>query len=117
MTKNALAGCCALVAVFLMVVGTACGGEQGSTEDTDQKSKLFSVKSQDSAGEDKNPKSQLFATDPFGLESGLAIVKMTHQGKGDFVVNLLSANQEETVPKSQPMEFSGDPSNGEDTEA
>src|SRR5204862_18883 len=67
-------------------------------------------------GEDENPKSQLFATDPFGLESGLAIVKMSHQGKGDFIVNLLSANQEETAEAPEPVEFSGDKNGGSNTE-
>jgi hypothetical protein len=114
--KNLLTGYCVFVVVFLMVTVTACGGEQGSTEDTDQKGQLFSEKSQGSSGEDENPKSQLFATDPFGLESGLAIVKMSHQGKGDFVVNLLSANQEETAEAPEPVEFSGDKNGGSDTE-
>src|SRR5215208_7355216 len=70
-----------------------------------------------SSVEEQPPESQLFATDPFGLESGLAIVEMTHQGEGDFVVNLLSARQGEAAPVPGPIKFSGDQNGGDDIEA
>ncbi len=102
MTRNTFAiyGLLIVIIAPIVVAGGACGSGQDST-----------------AEEEQDQEGSLFATDPFALESGLAIVEMTHQGEGDFVVNLLSAKQEETVPKSQPMEFSGDPSEGEGTEA
>jgi hypothetical protein len=65
--------------------------------------------------EEQYQESQLSETDPFGLEPGLAIVEMTHQGKGDFVVNLLSAEREETTATPEPIEFFGDGSGSEDT--
>src|SRR5215217_7200188 len=60
--------------------------------------------------------SRLFATDPFRLEPGLAVVKMSHSGEGSFVVNLLSANQEETVATPERLVFSGEESGGSSTE-
>ena len=66
--------------------------------------------------EEQPPESQLFATDPFGLESGLAIVEMTHQGEGDFAVALLSATQEETAAPPEPIEFSNEQDGGSHTE-
>ncbi len=92
--KNTLAVCGALVAsVVLAVAAGACGG--GGQED--------------SAADEQVPESQPFATDPFELEPGLAIATMTHYGEGDFVVTLLSTNQEETERTSGPIEFSGGP--------
>lgn len=87
MSRNILARLGAPVAVILVVLASACGG--GGEEDSDVE------------------REQLFATDPFGLESGLTIVKMTHQGKGNFVVNLLSARQEETARAPAPIKLSG----------
>lgn len=87
MSRNILARLGAPVAVILVVLASACGG--GGEEDSDVE------------------REQFFATDPFGLEPGLAIVKMTHQGKGNFVVNLLSARQEETARAPAPIKFSG----------
>lgn len=55
---------------------------------------------------------QLFATDPFDLDQGLAIVRMTHQGQGSFIVNLLSAEQTETAETSERLEFFGDQEEG-----
>ena len=74
MSRRLLTLFCAPVSVALIAIAAACGSE-----------------------EEQPPESQLFATDPFGLESGLAIVEMTHQGEGDFAVALLSATQEETA--------------------
>jgi len=92
--KNTLAVCGALVAsVILAVAAGACGG--GGQEDP--------------AADEQVPESQLFATDPFELEPGLAIATMTHYGEGDFVVTLLSTNQEETERTPGPIEFSGGP--------
>ena len=88
MSRNILARLGAPVAVVLVVLASACGGG-GGEEDSDVE------------------REQFFATDPFGLESGLAIVKMTHQGKGNFVVNLLSARQEETARAPAPIKLSG----------
>ena len=92
--KNTLTVCGALVAsVVLAVAAGACGG--GGQED--------------SAADEQVPESQPFATDPFELEPGLAIATMTHYGEGDFVVTLLSTNQEETERTSGPIELSGSP--------
>jgi hypothetical protein len=55
------------------------------------------------------PEGQPFATDPVELETGLAIVEMTHQGEGDFAVDLLPAEGEETTASSERAEFFGDP--------
>ena len=76
MSRRILTLFCAPVSVALIAIAGACGSV-----------------------EEQPPESQLFATDPFGLESGLAIVEMTHQGEGDFAVALLSATQEETAVK------------------
>lgn len=95
MSRKILAYLSAPVAVALLVMAGACGG-------TDS--------------EEEPPKGQLFATDPFGLEPGLAIVEMTHQGEGDFTVNLLSAMQEETVTTPEAIEFSEDQNGGSHTE-
>ena len=67
---------------------------------------------QDPSAEEKAPNSQLFATDPFDLEQGMAIVKMTHQGEGSFVVNLLSADQGGTAATPDRLEFFGDQNDG-----
>jgi hypothetical protein len=92
--KNTLAICGALVAsVVLAVAAGACGG--GGQEDP--------------AEDEHVPESQLFATGPFELEPGLAIATMTHYGEGNFVVTLLSTNQEETERTPGPIEFSGGP--------
>ncbi|MCA1740498.1 MAG: hypothetical protein LC740_17250 [Actinobacteria bacterium] len=56
--------------------------------------------------------SQLVATNPFDLEQGLAIVRMTHQGQGSFIVNLLSAEQRETTGTSDRIAFSGSGDDG-----
>jgi hypothetical protein len=92
--KNTLAICGALVAsVVLAVAASACGGSG----------------QEDPAEDEQVPESQLFATGPFELEPGLAIATMTHYGEGDFVVTLLSTNQEETERTPGPIEFSGGP--------
>jgi hypothetical protein len=92
--KNTLAVCGALVAsVVLAVAASACGGSG----------------QEDPADDEQVPESQLFATGPFELEPGLAIATMTHYGEGDFVVTLLSTNQEETERTPGPIEFSGGP--------
>jgi len=55
--------------------------------------------------------SRLSATETFTLEPGLAIARMTHQGKGSFVVNLLAVKQEEEADGAK-IEFSGNQSGG-----
>ena len=77
---------------------------------------IYSSSGQNSDEEKQDKGEKVFATDPFELQSGLAIVKMTHQGEGTFVVNLLSARQEATADSSEPIEFSGDQNGGSDTE-
>lgn len=72
---------------------------------------------QEPSAEEQGPKSGLFATYPFELEQGLAIVNMTHQGEGSFVVNLLSAEQGETAEASGRLEFFGDAEGGGRSEA
>jgi hypothetical protein len=94
MSRNILTLFCAPVTVAFIVIAGACS----------------------SVEEEQPPESQLFATDPFGLESGLAIVEMTHQGEGDFAVALLSATQEETAVAPEPIEFSDGQSGGSHTE-
>ena len=94
MSRNIPAPFCASVIVAFIVIAGACG----------------------SVEEEQPPESQLFATDPFGLESGLAIVEMTHQGEGDFAVALLSATQKETAATPEPIEFSNEQSGGSHTE-
>jgi hypothetical protein len=95
MSRRLLTLFCAPVAVaFIATAAAACG----------------------SVEEEQPPESQLFATDPFGLESGLAIVEMTHQGEGDFAVALLSATQEETTVTQEPIEFSNEQDGGSHTE-
>lgn len=61
------------------------------------------------------PTGQIFATDPFTLESGLTVVEMTHQGEGHFVVDLLSAARDETAA-SERVEFSSDKTGKSNTE-
>ena len=96
--RNALIICGLLAVVGAPVVlAKACGG-QGSAVEEDQES-------------------QLFATDPFELEPGLAIVQMTHQGEGDFVVNLLPAEEKEIDATPERLEFFGDQNGGSNTEA
>jgi len=41
--------------------------------------------------EEKEVEEKLFTTSAFGFEPGLAIVEMSHQGAGSFVVDLLPA--------------------------
>ncbi len=95
--KNILARLGAPIAVLLMALASSCGGAEQQEEDSTVEQEQF------------------FATDPFGLEPGLAIVKMNHQGDGSFVVNLLSARQEETT-RAPPIKFSGDQNGGSNTE-
>lgn len=64
----------------------------------------------------ETPEGQIFATEPFELEPGLAIVALTHRGEGDFTVDLLSTGQGE-ASRSERVEFSGDESGGDDTGA
>jgi hypothetical protein len=91
--RNILVVCGALVAlVGPVVLANTCSG-------------------QDSAEEEK-PESQLFATNSFDLQAGLAIVEMTHQGEGDFVVDLLPSEQEGTANAPERIEFFGDQNGG-----
>ncbi len=95
-TKNILAVCGALVAIVAPVVLiNAMGGWQGSDEE--------------------EPETQLSATGPFDLEPGLAIVEMTHQGEGDFLVDLLPVEGEEDAVAPERVEFFGDGSDGSGT--
>ncbi len=115
--RNTLAGRGAVIAILiLMAIASACGSssQDSAAEQQDQKSQLFAGQSWSAERQDQ--KSRLFATDPFGLESGLVIAKMNHQGNGDFVVNLLSTRQEETAAAPGPIEFSGDQNGGSTTE-
>ncbi len=67
------------------------------------------------AEEEEAPVSRLSATDTFALEPGLAIARMTHQGEGSFVVNLLAVEQEDEADGATEIEFSGDQSGGGST--
>jgi hypothetical protein len=74
-----------------------------------------SCSGQSSSGEGEEQESQLFVTHPFELQSGLAIVEMSHQGEKDFVVNLLPMEQEgPTTPER--IEFFGDQNGGSYTQ-
>ncbi len=66
--------------------------------------------------EERKPEGQLFSTEPFRLGQGLAIVEMTHQGEGAYVVNLLSTEQEETGATPERIEFFGDENGGSNTQ-
>ncbi len=95
-TKKILAVCGALVAIVAPVVLiNAFSGWQGSDEE--------------------EPETQLSATGPFDLEPGLAIVEMTHQGEGDFLVDLLPVEGEEDAVAPERVEFFGDGSDGSGT--
>lgn len=86
-----LSGSGTLVAVIvLMSSATACGGQDSTA-----------------AGEEQAPRSRPFATAPFELELGLVIAEMTHQGEGDFGVNLLAVKQEEIDKTPEAFGFSG----------
>ena len=91
-----------LLVVLVIVVGACGGGGQSSAIEEEQ---------------EEDHERRLLATDSFELDSGLAIVEMTHQGEGTFVVNLLSAKREESPSRtSERIEFSGDQSGGSNTE-
>ncbi|HEX2097468.1 MAG TPA: hypothetical protein VHF46_00220 [Rubrobacteraceae bacterium] len=99
MVRNTLIGYGALILlIILMELMGVRGGQQVAVV----------------GGQSQN--SQLFATDPFRLEPGLAVVKMNHRGEGGFVVNLLSANQEEAAATPERLVFSEDQSGGSTTE-
>ncbi len=72
---------------------------------------------QESPAEEEQQGRPVLATDLFELEPGLAIVEMDHGGGGEFIVNLLSTGQEETVSTPGPIEFSGDQNGGNDAQA
>lgn len=101
MVRDLLVVCALLGAIVASVVVANAWGGGGGQEP--------GVEGQKASGE------QIFATDPFNLEPGLTVVEMSHRGKGSFVVNLLSAGQEEAAT-SEPVEFSGDKTGGSSTE-
>ena len=99
---NALPVCGLLVAIAApAVIANTCssGGEQDPA-----------------AVEEKKGEEQLFTTSPFELEPGLAIVEMTHQGEGSFVVDLLPAERERISTPEQ-IEFSGRQDSGNNAKA
>jgi hypothetical protein len=98
MIRNTLIGYGVLIVLVILIEIVGAGGGEVATVE---------VQSQNS---------QLFATDPFTLEPGLAVVKMNHRGEGGFVVNLLSASQEETITTTERLVFSGDRNGGSTTE-
>jgi len=96
-TKNILAVCGVLAAIVAPVVLiNAIGGWHGSDEE-------------------EEPETQLSATTSFDLDSGLAIVEMTHQGEGDFLVDLLPVEGEDAAATPARIEFFGDGSDGSGT--
>ncbi len=95
-TKNILAVCGVLAAIVVPVILiNVFSGWQGSDEE--------------------EPETQLSATSPFDLEPGLAIVEMTHQGEGDFLVDLLPVEGEDPAATPARLEFFGDGSDGSST--
>ncbi len=96
-TKNILVVCGVLAAIVVpLVLIEALGRWQGSDEE-------------------EKPEAQLSATVPFDLEPGLAIVEMTHQGEGDFLVDLLPVKEEDPAAAPARLEFFGDGSDGSGT--
>lgn len=65
---------------------------------------------------EKEVEGRLFTTSAFELEPGLAIVEMTHQGEGSFVVDLLPAERERISTPEQ-IEFSGRQEGGDNAKA
>src|SRR5829696_1135473 len=99
MVRNTLIGYGALIVLIIFMGLMSAGGIE-----------------QVAVVEGQSQNSQLFATDHFGLEPGLAVVKMSHRGEGGFVVNLLSANQEEPVATPERLVFSEGQNGGSTTE-
>jgi hypothetical protein len=100
MIRNVLIGYGALVVVIILAgIASAYGGS-----------------GQGLVVEKQSQNSQVYATDPFRLEPGLAVAKMTHSGEGSFVVNLVSAMQEETIAAPEKIKFSEDQYGGSNTE-
>jgi hypothetical protein len=100
--RNALLVCGLLVAIFApAVIANTCssGGGQGSAVVVE-----------------KEVEERLFTTSAFELKPGLAIVEMTHQGEGSFVVDLLPAERESISPPEQ-IEFSGRQEGGDNAKA
>jgi hypothetical protein len=96
-TKNILVVCGVIAAIVVpLVLIDAIGRWQGSNEEEESET-------------------QLSATGPFDLEPGLAIVEMTHQGEGDFLVDLLPVEAEDPAATSTRLEFFGDGSDGSGT--
>jgi hypothetical protein len=96
-TKNILAVCGVLAAIVVPVILiNVFSGWWGSDEE-------------------EEPEKYLSATGPFDLEPGLAIVEITHQGEGDFLVDLLPVEGEEPVATPARIEFFGDGSDGSGT--
>jgi hypothetical protein len=100
MIRNVLIGYGALI-VLIVLAGIASA---------------YSGSGQGSIVEKQSQNSQVYATDPFRLESGFAVAKMTHSGEGSFVVNLISAMQEETLAAPETIKFSEDQYGGSNTE-
>ncbi len=102
MNRNVLLAVGGALAAIGVVLAVVFGNYDGDEED-----------SAAVAEEEEAQVSKLYATDTFALEPGLAIARMTHQGEGSFVVNLLAVEQEDEAdgaPKK--IEFSGDQSGG-----
>jgi hypothetical protein len=96
-TKNILAVCGVLAAIVVpLILINVFSGWWGSDEE-------------------EEPETDLSATSPFDLEPGLAIVEMTHQGEGDFLVDLLPVEGEDPTTTSARLEFFGDGSDGSGT--
>ncbi len=89
-TKNILAVCGVLAAIVVpLILIEVIGRWQGSNEE-------------------EEPETQLSATSPFNLEPGLAIVEMSHQGEGEFLVDLLPVEEEDSSVAPARLEFFGD---------
>jgi hypothetical protein len=97
----------AIIAPVIAIDSYSSGGQGSPAEEQSQ---------EEQGQKEQGQKEQIFATDPFGLEPGLAVVKMSHQGNGNFFVDLLSARQEEATKTSGPIEFSGDKNGGSNEE-
>jgi hypothetical protein len=92
-TKNILVVCGVLAAIVVpLVLLDVIGWWRGSEEV-------------------EEPKTQLSATVPFDLEAGLAIVELTHQGEGDFLVDLLPVEEGDSAAPPARLEFFGDGTN------
>jgi len=103
-----------VILVLLIVLAELCGGgrensKEGSTTNSDSDAKEEAkkeapAKKKESAAPAEEPApinlsgNGQMATNPFELESGLAIFTMTHQGQRNFIVGLIDSSGKDVNP-------------------